>query len=127
MPVLCMSMRFFTGIVHAFETPGRRSALSIWQMSSSGDRRSGVRRRQIGLTRFGQRSYQVVTVLHCSLGLSRMTVSIMESGAGSVEVSARPALPNTPFTSGKLFNTPSCACKSRRASEIEMPGSVVGM
>ena len=31
-----------------------------------------------------------------------MTVSIMESGAGSVEVSARPALPSTRSTSGKL-------------------------
>ena len=54
-------------------------------------------------------------------------VSIMEKGAGSVEVSARPALPNTRSTSGKDFRIRSCICRSRLASVTEMPGSVVGM
>ncbi len=54
-------------------------------------------------------------------------VSIIEKGAGSVEVSARPALPKTLETSGKLFRMRSCVWRSRLASLTEMPGSVVGM
>ena len=37
-----------------------------------------------------------------------MIVSIMEYGAGSVAVSARPALPKTRSTSGKLLMILSC-------------------
>ena len=36
-------------------------------------------------------------------GFSTTSVSSIESGAGSVAVDARPALPNTDSTSGKLF------------------------
>src|SRR5437868_11447983 len=103
MPVLCMSMRFLTGMVQALDTSGRRNAWSIWRVSSAGESRSDEMRRHNGLIQVGEPSYQEGTGLHSSLGLRRMTVSIMESGAGSVEVSARPALPNTLFTSGKLF------------------------
>ena len=56
-----------------------------------------------------------------------MTVSIIENGAGSVEVSARPALPSTRATSGKRIRMRSCTCISCCASATEMPGSVVGM
>ena len=54
-------------------------------------------------------------------------VSIMENGAGSVDVSARPALPKTVTTSGNDFRIRSCVCSRRPASVTEMPGSVVGM
>src|ERR1700682_4845882 len=104
-----MSMRFLTGIVQALDTPGRRSAWSIWRVSSSVESRSGEIRRQIGFIQLGQPSYQAGTGLHSVLGLRRMMVSIIESGAGSVAVSARPALPNTLFTSGKLFKIRSWA------------------
>ncbi len=40
---------------------------------------------------------------HSDLGLRMTTVSSMESGAGSVEVSARPALPSTCSTSGNCL------------------------
>jgi hypothetical protein len=54
-------------------------------------------------------------------------VSIIENGAGSVELSARPALPKTRSTSGNDFSIRSCTCRSRSASVTEMPGMVVGM
>ena len=64
---------------------------------------------------------------HWSCGFRRTVVSTIESGAGSVEVSARPALPNTRSTSGNVFNRRSWICSSRCASASEIPGSVVGM
>ena len=54
-------------------------------------------------------------------------VSIIENGAGSVEVSARPALPITLSTSGKRFSTASWRRNRSSACATEMPGSVVGM
>ncbi len=54
-------------------------------------------------------------------------VSIIENGAGSVDVSARPALPKTRSTSGKDLRIRSCVWSSRSASVTEIPGSVVGM
>jgi hypothetical protein len=56
-----------------------------------------------------------------------MTVSSIESGAGSVAVSARPALPSTRSTSGNCLIPRSVACSNRCASPIEIPGIVVGM
>ena len=56
-----------------------------------------------------------------------MTVSNMERGAGSVGVSARPALPKTRSTSGNLRRIKSWAWTSRFASSMEMPGTVIGM
>ena len=56
-----------------------------------------------------------------------MTVSSMESGAGSVEVSARPALPSTRSTSGKRRMIRSVTWSSFWASVMEIPGMVVGM
>ena len=52
-------------------------------------------------------------------------VSIIENGAGSVEVSARPALPNTRSTSGKDLSTRSCVSSSSFACCTEMPGRIV--
>ncbi len=54
-------------------------------------------------------------------------VSIIDSGAGSVEVSARPALPKTRSTSGKLASTRSWALSSSCAWAMDTPGRVVGM
>src|SRR2546429_7106142 len=98
MPVLCMSMRFLTGMVQALDTPGRRNAWSIWRVSSAGESRSDEMRRQTGLIQLGQPSYQAGTRLHSCIGLKRMTVSIIESGAGFFDVSARPAFPHHALT-----------------------------
>ena len=77
---------------------------------------------------FGRRVvHQVSRFRHSSTGFSVMIVSIMESGAGSVDVSARPALPSTVRTSGKRIRMRSCSCIRRSASVTEMPGSVDGM
>src|SRR5436305_1306550 len=54
-------------------------------------------------------------------------VSFMFTGAGSVEVSARPALPTAYSTSGKLLRISSSLPMMARASSIEIAGSVTGM
>ncbi len=74
-----------------------------------------------------QEEYQVSALRHSDLGFRVMTVSSMESGAGSVEVSARPALPSTRSTSGKRRMMRSVTWSSFWASVMEMPGMVVGM
>ena len=56
-----------------------------------------------------------------------MTVSNISVGAGSVAVEARPALPKTDTTSGKVLMMRSCICSSSAALVTEIPGSVVGM
>src|SRR2546422_8789975 len=48
----------------------------------------------------------------------------MEKGAGSVDVSARPALPNTDSTSGNCFKRWSIVCSSFCASVTASPGMV---
>ena len=50
-------------------------------------------------------------------------VSIIVNGAGSVDVLARPALPKTRATSGKVMSSLSCTCSARCASATDMPGS----
>ena len=64
---------------------------------------------------------------HCSRGFRTTSVSNMESGAGSVAVDARPALPSTDSTSGKLFRIRSVLWSRRDASAIEIPGMVEGI
>ncbi len=64
---------------------------------------------------------------HSSRGLSLMVVSNISKGAGSVAVSARPALPNTRSTSGTVLINRSVRCNSARAASAEMPGIAVGM
>ena len=51
----------------------------------------------------------VMPFRHSSEGFRSMTVSIISSGAGSVAVSARPALAKTPATSGKPIKILSCS------------------
>ena len=74
MPVESMSIRPLIGMVQALATPGIERALS-----------SSSRRSPTVLNR-GR---------HSSSGFRLTTVSNISSGAGSVGVSARPALPNT--------------------------------
>src|SRR5215469_5941141 len=94
MPVVSMSTRFLMGIVHALETPGRDTAWFIWSISSSCEMWSGVMWRNRGVIQSGaQAEYQVSTLRHSLGGFSVITVSAIESGAGSVDDSARPALP----------------------------------
>ena len=64
---------------------------------------------------------------HSDSGFNWMVVSIMSIGAGSVAVSARPALPNTVFTSGNDLMMRSVIWRICRALVGEMPGNVVGM
>jgi hypothetical protein len=45
----------------------------------------------------------VIPGRHCDSGFRLITVSNISSGAGSVALAARPALPMTDSTSGKLL------------------------
>ena len=90
--------------------------------------RSGVIGRKTGFSHSGAHpEYHVGTRRHSACGLSVMTVSSIDSGAGSVLVSARPALPRTRSTSGNCRMIRSLTWSSFCASVIEMPGIVVGM
>jgi hypothetical protein len=105
MPVDSMSVRALIGIVQALATPGNCSALSISAISVS----------------------VVMPGRHSDCGLRLMTVSNISVGAGSVAVLARPALPKTDSTSGKLLMILSWVCISSAALVIDMPGREAGM
>ena len=127
-----MSTRVLMGIVQALVHPGICSARSISAVSSSQVMgvSSGQRGRSAALTGSGaQEEYQRrrATLRHSSTGLSRTAVSTIDSGAGSVGVSARPALPKTEATSGNPRSTRSWICSRRLASSMEMLGKGVGM
>ena len=128
-PVVSMSMRFLMGMTQAFVVPGICSRSFISATSSSQERRSGHRRRRsVAFSHSGAHpEYHLSFARHSAGGRSVTTVSIMESGAGSVEVSARPAFPCTRSTSGNVLSRRSWTCRSRLASVTEMPGSVIGM
>jgi hypothetical protein len=101
-PVAIMSMRPLMGMVQALDRPGSRRPSFISSTSWSWEMWSGVIRRNSTLSHSGAHDeYQVSRVRHSDLGLRVTTVSIIDSGAGSVEVSARPILPSTRSTSGK--------------------------
>ena len=72
--------------------------------SSSHETVSGHSGRNTGLMKSGHFEYHRGRVRHSEVGFRTTTVSIIENGAGSVEVSARPALPNTRSTSGNVFS-----------------------
>ena len=127
-PVESMSMRALMGIVHAFVVPGIFSAWSISSTSSSWEMRSPHTWRKAPASHSGaHEEYQRSFFRHSNSGLRMTVVSIIENGAGSVDVSARPALPKTRSTSGNDFRMRSCTCRRRSASVTEIPGSVVGM
>src|SRR5258708_3044351 len=64
---------------------------------------------------------------HWPGGLKVTTVSNIESGAGSVDDSACPALPKTVWTSGILLSCRFCIWRTFVVSLIDMPGTAVGM
>ena len=105
MPVESMSMRALMGMVQALDTPGNCSAWSNSAISLS----------------------IVMPARHSDSGLRLMTVSNISVGAGSVAVLARPALPYTDATSGKLLMILFCVCISSAALVMDMPGSDAGM
>ena len=98
-------MRARIGIVQALDTPGnwRAASISCFRLS------------------------EVTPGRHSDLGFNVMIVSNISVGAGSVAVSALPALPNTVSTSGNDLMMRSCVCISSAAFVTERPGSVVGM
>ena len=86
--------------------------------------RSRQNGRSTGLSQLGaQDEYQRGRSRHSVSGFSMMVVSIIVNGAGSVEVLARPALPKTRSTSGKVRRILSCTCSAFCASATDMPGS----
>ena len=104
-PVASISVRVMIGIQKMLGMPGKRIVRSI----------SSLRRSQ------------VMPFRHSLSGLRVTTVSNMLSGAGSVGVSARPALPKTRSTSGNCLSMRSWTWSAARACVTDMPGSAVGM
>ena len=100
MPVASMSMRLRIGGIQTFDSPGTFTTRSSSSTSFSG----------------------VMPARHWSRGLNWIVVSNISSGAGSVAVSARPALPNTLATSGTVRIRRSVICRSSAALPVEMPG-----
>src|SRR5712692_1424269 len=105
MPVESISMRALIGMVQALLTPGNCKAAFMSEINLS----------------------TVMPDGQVSSGFKLMTVSNISVGAGSVAVLARPALPNTDSTSGKLLMILSCVCKSSAALVIDMLGRLTGM
>src|SRR3972149_10454642 len=104
-PVESMSRRALIGIVQALLTPGICTALSSSAISLS----------------------MVIPGRHSDSGFKLITVSAISSGAGSVALMARPALPKTDATSGKLLMILSCVWRSSAALVTEMLGNVAGL
>jgi hypothetical protein len=100
MPVASMSMRLRIGGIQILVSPGTCTARSSSSTSFSG----------------------VMPARHCSRGLNWMVVSNISSGAGSVAVSARPALPKTRATSGTVLIMRSVCCSSSLAFCADSPG-----
>lgn len=122
-------MRALMGMVQALVVPGIWRAPFISVTSSSQDRRSGqIRRHTRLLSHSGDHEeYQRRFGRHSLGGFRTTVVSIIENGAGSVEVSARPAFPKTRSTSGNDLRMRSWTCRTRLASVTDRPGKVVGM
>ena len=64
---------------------------------------------------------------HSAFGFRMMMLSNIDTGAGSVDVSALPTLPSTCSTSGTLLMIVSCTWIIRLASVIETFGRVTGI
>ena len=95
-----MSIRALIGIVKEFDTPGmERASLSSFLSFST-----------------------VIPGRHCDSGFRLITVSNISSGAGSVAVSARPALPKTWATSGIFLMIRSWRLRSFPTSATEAAG-----
>ena len=105
MPVASMSMRFRIGGTQMLLSPGTLTAASSSSTSLSG----------------------VMPAPPFARGLNWIVVSNISIGAGSVAVSARPALPNTRATSGTVLIIRSVCCSSWPAFDADRPGSADGM
>ena len=105
MPVASMSMRLRIGGTQMLESPVTLTVRSSSSISLSG----------------------VMPARHWSRGLNWMVVSNISSGAGSVAVSARPALPKTRATSGTVLMSRSVCCSNSAALAADKPGSAEGM
>ncbi len=105
MPVASISSLAFIGMVKEFETPGmvRASFISSFSFST------------------------VMPGLHRDSGFKLTTVSNISRGAGSVAVSALPALPKTLSTSGMPLRILSCNRRSSVATDMDAAGAVTGM
>ncbi len=86
MPVVSMLMRLMIGCVQMFDTPGSVVASSSSPMSFS----------------------RVIPGRHSRSGLRLTTVSVMLTGAGSVDVSARATFATTDATSGNFWIASFC-------------------
>ena len=62
---------------------------------------------------------------HQAGGFTWMVVSNIDIGAGSVAVSAAPALPKTVINSGTCFSRAFCSCKIREASCVVCPVELI--
>ena len=105
MPLTCMLMRLRIGGTQAAVRPGKASFSCSSAISFS----------------------RVIPGRHSASGLNCTVVSSMVSGAGSVALSARPALPKTVATSGTDLMMRSVRCSTASAWLGESPGRVVGM
>ena len=105
MPVVSMLIRLMIGWVQMFETPG-----SVVATSSSPISRS-----------------RVMPGRHTASGFKLTIVSVMLTGAGSVEVSARAILATTDATSGNCWMAAFCFFVISIAWASEIEGSVTGM
>ena len=105
MPVLCIMTRPRIGCTQAFTYPIVSAALSISATSLS----------------------FVMPFRHLDFGCRSTVVSIIVSGAGSVDVSALPIFPKTRSTSGKALSFLSICWTIQPASRFGSPGSVVGI
>jgi len=105
MPVASMSTRLRIGGTHRLVSPGTWTAASSSAISLS----------------------LVMPRRHSPRGFNWMVVSNISSGAGSVAVSARPALPNTRATSGTWRIMRSVCCSSSAALPADSPGSALGI
>ena len=128
-PVLSISMRPLIGMVQPAAKPGKLQGLvhladEFLLRDAVGCDVAEDRFDPIGRPR---RVPGVAPVATRVLGFRMITVSSMESGAGSVDVSALPALPSTYCTSGNCFIILSVTCRSFCASVMEIPGMVEGM
>src|SRR5438128_12074379 len=104
-PVVSISVRVWIGIQKMFAMPG----VLMFALTSA-------------------RSFShVIPFRHSLGGLSGMIVSNMDNGAGSVGVSACPALPNTVTASGIFLNYQYCICILFVTSVIDIHWSAVGM
>src|ERR1017187_5446150 len=92
-PVVSMSMRALIGMDHVFATPGSWRAAFICSTNCSFDKWSGLNGRKMPCTHWGAFESQVLILGQSRSGFKTTTVSIIEKGAGSVDVSARPDLP----------------------------------